>query len=250
MTTSGRITRIYNNEMVRHRARYYENSGYFNFGYWAGQARSQREASEALVDRLLGKIVLKGGRILDVACGAGASTPPLMDSYAPDMISAINISDQQLAAARKRAPGCTFFLMDAARLEFPDDHFNAVLCVEAAFHFNTREAFLREAFRVLKPGGSLVLSDILLRPLAAPLADFLDVPRANLWPSLDHYERMLKAIGFDAIRVEDGTDVCLRPFRSTLARWPLSEFKAGRLFRRSVQNLSAGRWPEANSVSR
>jgi hypothetical protein len=35
-----------------------------------------------------------------------------------------------------------------AELNFPDNSFNSVICVEAALHFNTREKFLREAWRV------------------------------------------------------------------------------------------------------
>jgi len=222
------ITRFYNNAMVRHQARYYENSGYFNFGYWDGRARSQREASEALVDRLIDKIASPGGRILDVACGAGASTRRLMERYPPEAIAAINISEPQLAEARKRAPGCGHIYMDAARLGFPDNCFNAVISVEAAFHFDTREAFLREVFRVLRPGGTLVLSDILFRPRVALLADLFQVPRANLGGGVAHYERMLQAIGFASVEVEDATGACLTPFRRNLARWPLAERKAGR----------------------
>jgi MPBQ/MSBQ methyltransferase len=49
---------------------------------------------------------------------------------------------------------------------------------------------------------------------------------------------VLKTIGFDAIRVEDATGVCLRPFCRNLMRWPMSEFRAGRAgFRKSVQRL-------------
>jgi hypothetical protein len=79
---------IYDRTMVgRYQRRYYEDSGFFNFGYWDGQAMSQREASAALVDRLIARIPRRAGRILDVACGLGASSERVMRSYAPDMIT-------------------------------------------------------------------------------------------------------------------------------------------------------------------
>ena len=40
MTTSDQMTRAYNNAMVRHPTKYYEGSGYFNFGYWGAGAKS------------------------------------------------------------------------------------------------------------------------------------------------------------------------------------------------------------------
>src|SRR5438128_12017901 len=64
--------------------RYYGDSGYFNFGYWGAGAKSQREASEALVDQMVARIADKTGRILDVACGLGASTKRLTQTYAPE----------------------------------------------------------------------------------------------------------------------------------------------------------------------
>ena len=47
-----------------HQRRYYGDSGYFNFGYWGAGAKSQREASEALVDQMVARIANKTGRIL------------------------------------------------------------------------------------------------------------------------------------------------------------------------------------------
>ena len=40
--------------------------------------------------------------------------------------------------------------MDATELDFRDNSFDSIICVEAAFHFDTREKFVREAYRVLK----------------------------------------------------------------------------------------------------
>jgi len=53
-------------------------------------------------------------------------------TYAPEMITGINISDAQIADARALAPNCTFQVMNATKLDFPDNHFDAVICIEAA----------------------------------------------------------------------------------------------------------------------
>jgi len=224
------MIRVYDRTMRSgNQRRYYENSGYFNFGYWSTGAKSQREASEALVDQLVARIANKGGRILDVACGLGASTKRLTQSYAPDMITGVNISEKQIADARAHAPGCSFKVMNATELDFPDNHFDAMICVESAFHFGTRDKFLKEAHRVLKPGGSLVLSDILFRPISKRLADLFQVPRANLVRSVADYRARLAAASFVAIDVTDATGPCVGGFCKNLSRWPGVERRAGRM---------------------
>jgi len=230
MSALQRMIRVYDRTMLSgSQRRYYENSGFFNFGYWGAGAKSQREASEALVDLLVARISDTNGPVLDVACGLGASTKRLSQTWPPEVITGINVSDIQIAAARARAPGCTLLLMDATRLDFPDNHFGAVICVEAAFHFETREKFLKEAYRVLKPGGSLVMSDILFRAMPPALFEFGRVPRENLVPNMADYKARLAASGFNAIDVIDTTDFCLGGFRRNLARWPAAERRAGRM---------------------
>src|SRR3981081_4240045 len=97
MTPQERMIRGYDRAMVGSNYRqFYEDSGFFNFGFWDAHPGSQREASEALVDHLVDRIAPKGGRILDVACGPGASTKRLMRSYPPEMITGVNISEAQI----------------------------------------------------------------------------------------------------------------------------------------------------------
>jgi len=227
MSALQRMIRIYDRMMrSSYQRRYYENSGYFNFGYWGGGAASQREASEALVDKLASNIGPDAGPILDVACGLGASTQRLTRSWPATAISAINISPAQLDAAQARAPDCSFRVMDATKLDFPDGYFAAVICVEAAFHFDTRDKFLAEAFRVLKPGGVLVLSDILFRAMPKAVFEASRVPAANHVADISAYRARFEAAGYGAIEMEldtyhvrcSGEEVVLGPIEFKLLR--------------------------------
>jgi len=243
MASRERMIRTYDKALASPGYRqYFDNSGFYNFGLWDGEPSSQREASEALIDELVSLIGQAGGRILDVACGPGATTQRLCRTYEPRNVTAINISDAQLASARERAPGCTFIKMDAAHLDFPAESFDAVMCVEAAFHFSTRQSFLREAARVLKPGGTLVMTDMLFRGFMKPIGNFGQVPPENFMRDLDEYRRRMEKAGFVNIEVKDATHACLGGFRRHLSRWPAEE--------RRKRHMSFGQSLVAGVVSR
>jgi SAM-dependent methyltransferase len=193
---------------------YYGSSDFYNFGFWTPDTHTQSQASENLVAHLLGFIPAecRTGQILDVACGLGASSRHLLRHFEPAQIVGINVSAQQLERARHNAPGCSFLIMDAARLDFPDASFDNILCVEAAFHFDTRETFLHEALRVLKPGGRLVHSDILMAPLPLATTRRTHIPNANAIASPAELEDLILAAGFDRTEVVDATDQCWKPF--------------------------------------
>ena len=202
---------------------YFEHSGFWNFGYRVTGSESPREACEKLMERLLGMIGEPRGTILDVACGNGATTAHLTKHFAPAQITAINFSSRQLARAVERAPGCRFVLMDATALAFPDQSFDNVICVEAAFHFRNRDAFFREAVRVLKPQGRLVLADAVLPPGSQTQ------PRANYVSSAEEYRARCLASGFSAVEVTDATNQCWAAFSADLAHYTRRKLREGEL---------------------
>jgi SAM-dependent methyltransferase len=194
---------------------YYGHSGFQNYGYWRDDTRSQKEASGNLVAELAARLPKISGPVLDVACGMGASTQLLLELLNPPGIVGINISAKQLATARQNVPRGRFVLMDAANLAFADSRFGAVVCVEAAFHFRTREAFLREAYRVLQPGGTLVLSDIMSPRLLWRRGG---VPE-NLVGNLAEYRNVYARAGYRDIDIVDARERCWGGFYRNLTRW-------------------------------
>ncbi len=91
--------------------------------------------------------------ILDVACGGGFLANPL--AVAGHHVTGIDLSLDSLAVAERhdRTASVAYLAMDARALSFPDRHFDAVCMMDFLEHVSERDEVIREAARVLKPGG-------------------------------------------------------------------------------------------------
>ncbi len=104
----------------------------------------------------------QGPEILDAGCGFGGTVFSLHQRFPELRLTGLNIDERQLKRANSRIPAgapIQFVHGDACAMPLEDQSFQAVLAVECVFHFPSRLNFVREAARVLKPGGLLVISD-------------------------------------------------------------------------------------------
>ena len=140
--------------------------GWLNLGLWDG-AGSEGEA-ETACRRLVATLAAAlpaGGVIVDAGNGLGVQDPLIAALVRPRRLVAVNITEWQLAAGRRRlaAAGAAPVAGDAARLPIADGAADGIISVEAAFHFSSRQAFFEQCYRVLRPGGVVTMSDIATR---------------------------------------------------------------------------------------
>ena len=72
----------------------------------------------------------------------------------------MDLSDEMIRVARnKQIEGAEFVVSSADKLPYPDESFDIVTCSQSFHHYPYPEQAIREAKRVLKPGGLYILSD-------------------------------------------------------------------------------------------
>jgi ubiquinone/menaquinone biosynthesis C-methylase UbiE len=163
-------------------------------------------------------------RVLDVATGTGLAALMAAELLGPRAkIVGVDLSETMIGIARKRAAeqgmgNVEFARMDAERLDFPDNCFDAVLCALGLMLFPQPEVALSEMLRVLKKGGTAALSvfgrgsKVALRAFMEPFIPHMPPPPQR-GPSTFGFGRnealreALEQAGFSDVKVEERAHV-------------------------------------------
>jgi demethylmenaquinone methyltransferase/2-methoxy-6-polyprenyl-1,4-benzoquinol methylase len=200
-------------------ARHYDRT---NAVLSAGNAALWRAATVRAVDPQPGE------RILDVAAGTGTSSVALQRNGA--RVVAVDFSPGMIAEGRRKHKKIEFIEADAEKLPFGDNEFDAATISFGLRNVANPKVALSELYRVLKPGGRLVVCEFSKPPVA--------IVRASYWGYLRYV--MPTVVG----RVSSNPDAYTYLAESIRA-WPdqgeLSQWIRGAGFTRvAYRNLTAG----------
>ncbi len=146
------------------------------------------------------------GRLLDVGCGTGALLASVAGGAADAEPCGVDLSGEMLAIARAKTPrGVRLVQGSADRLPFADASFDVVVSTSVFHYFRRPQDALGEASRVLRPGGTLVITDWCDDFLACRVCDLIlrlfDRAHFRAYGAAE-LTRMLEAGGFEVVSVE------------------------------------------------
>ncbi|MFD0635969.1 TIGR03086 family metal-binding protein [Catenulispora yoronensis] len=100
------------------------------------------------------------GPIVDLGPGAGITTKTLADKYGAERLIAVDASATMLVRLGRRVPGTASVRADATNMPFADGTVGALNCWNMLHYFDDKAAALHEIGRILQPGGSFTLMDL------------------------------------------------------------------------------------------
>ena len=204
------------------------------YGLHGTHQKDQRQAQIDLIDALLHWAQIhQAEQILDAGCGIGGSALYLCDRYQANVIG-ITLSPKQAARANERAATAGlankahFQVADVLQTPFGDEQFDVIWSMESGEHYPDKSQFFQESYRLLKPGGKLLMATWCHRPcnsLAGNLTESEQWHLNSLYQvyhlpyvlALPDYVHLAQRVGFIHIRTTDWSDA-VAPFWDAVIR--------------------------------
>lgn len=134
-----------------------------HFGYWDETTRSHADSLVAMNRVMAQRVAVRDGDyILDAGCGVGSAAIWLAENYLVRVTGITIVASQvnyahEYARQQHVADRVQFDQQDFGRTNFADETFDIVWAEESVCHLADKRDFIAEAYRLLKPGGRLIV---------------------------------------------------------------------------------------------
>jgi ubiquinone/menaquinone biosynthesis C-methylase UbiE len=156
-----------------------------------------------------------GSRVLDACCGAGASALPAAEFVGPKgKVIGVDVAQSLLElarakAAQRRLGNTRFELGDLLSLRFPNESFDAAVCVFGIFFVPDMAAAVKELWRCVRPGGQLAVTTWgpnLFEPANSAFWTSIKDVRADLYKGFNPWDRINDPASLMMIMREGGVE--------------------------------------------
>jgi ubiquinone/menaquinone biosynthesis C-methylase UbiE len=153
------------------------------------------------LQRLMPQTAGSFAQVIDVGCGFGHSFDELARRFKPDLIVGMDadpaLQERAGVAAAQCATPVRLHSANAARIDLPDDSFDLVFCHQTFHHIVEQEAAMAEFFRILKPGGVLLIAESTRRYIHSLPIKLLFRHPMQAQKTASEYLGMVRRTGFD-----------------------------------------------------
>lgn len=175
------------------------------FGFWFLQSHVwQHHVLRVAINdllRLVGEPLPQAAVLLDAGCGQGRSFRLLQQAFAPARMLGLDADPHSLDCSRREAEQLDLEVelvaSDCAAIDLPDNSVDLLFCHQTLHHLVEQEKALAEFWRVLKPGGRLLLAESTKYYIDTWVIRWLFRHPMHVQRSAQQYLDMLAAQGFE-----------------------------------------------------